>query len=260
MLMQQTVEKLYELHLGGMAKTLQEQLERGDAAGLTFEERLSLLVDQEWTQRQERKVRRRLQLAHLKQPACVEDVDFRHPRCLEKGVFQELMSSRWIQARRNVIITGATGLGKTWLACALANKACRDGHSTLYKRIPRLVEEMAIARADGSFLKMLAYLQRTEVLILDDWGLAPMDALAQQGLLEIIDDRTNIRSTIVTSQMPLKKWHDTIGDPSVADALLDRLLGSATHIPLKGESMRPRKADAPDDSDAAQPSSSRGRR
>jgi DNA replication protein DnaC len=243
MLMQQTIDKLYELHLGGMARALEGQLERGDSSALAFEERLGLLVDEEWTLRQGRKLRRRLQLARLKQPACVEDVDYRHPRGLDKGVFQELCSCRFVLAKRNVIITGATGLGKTWLACALAHKACREGLSTVYKRIPRLVEEMAIARADGTFLKMLSILQRTDLLILDDWGLAPMDALAHHGLLEIIDDRTNTRATILTSQLPVKKWHDTIGDPSVADALLDRLLGSATIIALRGPSMR-KGADA----------------
>lgn len=238
MLMQQTIDKLYELRLGGIAKALEEQLENGDTAGLAFEERIGLLVDREWTLRQERRLQRRLQVAKLKQPACVEDVDFRHHRGLDKGVLQDLITCRWIQAKRNVIITGATGLGKTWIACALAHKACRDGFNTIYKRVPRLVEEMMIARADGSFLRMLAHLQRTDLLILDDWGLAPADALAQQGLLEIIDDRTNTRSTLVTSQLPVSKWHDTIGDPSIADALLDRLLGSSTQIPLKGKSMR----------------------
>jgi DNA replication protein DnaC len=239
MLHQQTLDKLYQMKLRGMAHALQEQLEQGDTAGLSFEDRIGLLVDREWSVRQDRSLTRRLQLAKLKHAnACVEDINYRHPRGLDKGQVQDLATCRWVAARRNMIITGATGLGKTWLACAFGNRACRDGFSTLYTRVPRLVEELAVARADGSYLKMLTALARTDLLILDDWGLAPLDGSAQHSLLEVIDDRTTTRSTIVTSQLPVEKWHGTIGDPSVADALLDRLVTSSTLLPMKGKTMR----------------------
>jgi DNA replication protein DnaC len=241
MLAQQTLDKLYQLKLRGMASAFEEQLSHGDFASLSFEERVGLMVDRESTVRQDRSLTRRLQLAKLKVAACVEDIDYRHPRGLDKGVMQDLSTCRWIAAKRNVIITAATGLGKTWLGCALGNKACREGYSTIYKRVARLIEELAVARADGTYLKVLAALARTDVLILDDWALVPLDGAAQHSLLEVIDDRTGTRSTIVTSQIPVKRWHDAIGDPSVADALLDRLGGSSTEIALKGESMR-RKA------------------
>lgn len=239
MLNQQTMEKLHQLRLHGMAQALQEQFEHGDIAGLSFEERLGFLVDRQWTLQKDRSLTRKLQLAKLKFPtACVEDINYRHPRGLDKGQVQDHATCRWVAARRNLIVTGATGLGKTWLACAFGNKACRDGFSTLYVRVPRLIEELIIARADGTYLKALAAIARTDLLILDDWGLAPVDGVAQHSLLEVIDDRTGTRSTIVTSQLPVEKWHGTIGDPSVADALLDRLVTSATLIQLKGKSMR----------------------
>ncbi len=238
MLFQQTLDKLYQLKLGGIAQALQEQLDKSDCSELSFEERLGLLVDREWLVRQERCLSRRLQTATLKLPACVEDINYRHSRGLDKGMMQDLTSCRWIAAKRNVIITGATGLGKTWLACALANKACRDGYTAVYKRVPKLMDELAIARADGSYLRTLAKLQKVDLLVLDDWGLKPLAGDAQHDLLEVIDDRTQTRSTLVTSQFPIDKWYDNIGDPSVADALLDRLVNSSTNIGLKGETMR----------------------
>jgi DNA replication protein DnaC len=242
MLTQQTVEKLGHLKLHGMAQVLQEQLERGDVGSLSFEERLGLMVDREWTDRQNRSLTRRLQLAKLKVAACVEDINYRHPRGIDKGQVQDLSSCRWIAAHRNLIVTGATGLGKTWLACAFGNKACRESFTTVYYRVPRLVEELSVAKADGTYLKTLAAIARTDVLILDDWGLLTLNGAAQHNILEVIDDRAGTRSTIVTSQLPIAKWHDTIGDPSVADAMLDRLLGTSTHIPLAGETMRNPKA------------------
>lgn len=238
MLVHQTLDKLHRLKLYGMATALEEQLAHGDIASLSFEDRFGLLVDREETVREDRSLTRRLQGAKLKVNACMEDVNYRHVRGLDKGMMQDLGTCRWISAKRNVILTGATGLGKTWLACALGNKACREGFSTIYKRIQRLVEELSIARADGTYLKTLGNLARTDVLILDDWGLAPLDNIALHSLLEVIDDRTGVRSTIVTSQMPVEKWHDSLGDPSVADALLDRILSSSTRIQLKGDTMR----------------------
>lgn len=238
MLLNETMDKLYEMKLTGMLKALREQLEQGLGSGLSFDERLGLLVDREWAARQERQVTRRLKSARLKQTACVEDIDYRHPRGLDKGVLQDLATCRWIHARRNLILTGATGLGKTWIACALADRACREGFTAVYRRVPRLVQELALARADGTYLKLLAQLARTDLMVLDDWGLLPLEGQGQHDVLEIIDDRAGTRSTLLTSQVPVSKWHDTIGDPSVADALLDRLLGSSTKIHLKGESLR----------------------
>jgi DNA replication protein DnaC len=243
MLSQQTLDKLYQMRLRGMAAGLQEQWNQGDMSSLSFEDRFGLLVDREWSLREDRRLTRRLQLAHLKMPnACVEDINFRHPRGLDKGQVRDLTTCRWVAARCNLIMTGKTGLGKTWLSCAFGNKACREGFSTLYTRVPRLIEELAIARADGTYLKTLTSLERVDLLILDDWGMVPLDGAAQHMILEVIDDRTNARSTIVTSQLPVDKWHQSIGDPSVADALLDRLISSSTLIAMEGESMRPIKS------------------
>jgi len=183
-------------------------------------------------------MQRRLKCAKLKQNACVEDIDYRHPRCLDKKVMQELTTCRFIRARNNLIITGATGLGKTWLACAIADKACREGLTAHYARVPRLVNELAVARADGSYLRLLNKLAKVDILVLDDWGLSPLDGQTQHDVLEIIDDRAGTKSTLITSQLPANKWHDMVADPSVADALLDRLVGTAIHLHLKGESMR----------------------
>lgn len=238
MMLQQTLGKLCELRLKTMAKALEEQVKNADSSGLSFEERVGLIVDREWLARQEQKVQRRLKNAKLKQSACVENIDYRNPRGLDKQVMADLSTCRWIQAGRNVILTGPTGVGKSWLACSLADKACREGFTALYTRVPRLLEELAVARADGSYLRLLARLERIELLVLDDWGLAPLDGQSQHDLLEVIDDRAGKRSTLATSQVPIDKWHDMVGDPSVADALLDRLVGSATQINLKGGSLR----------------------
>ncbi len=238
MLIQQTMEKLLDLRLSAMAQALQEQLQQSDMASLSFDDRLGLLVDREWTTRQERRWKKRVTDAKLKQAACVEDIDYRHPRGLDRKVMVDLVTCRWIVARRNLILTGATGLGKTWLACALAEKACREGLTTCYTRVPRLAHELALARGDGTFLKTLAKLAKVDLLILDDWALSRLDGQAQHDILEVIDDRCGNRSILVTSQFPVSKWHDCIGDPSVADALLDRLIQGASQIHLKGESRR----------------------
>lgn len=241
MLIQQTMEKLYDLRLPGMAQGLQEQMERGDSAGLSFEERLGLIVDREWLLRQDKRLKRRLKAAKLKLQPCVEDIDYRHPRGLDKGTMQELATCRWIRAGGNLVITGPTGIGKTWLACALGHVACRNGFTAHYVRVPLLLHELAMARADGSYLKLLVTLGKYDLLILDDWGLCSIEGEAMQGILDVIDERIGLRSTLVTSQLPPAKWHSMIGDPSVADAILDRLLGTTVRVNLKGESMR-RKA------------------
>jgi DNA replication protein DnaC len=245
MLFNQTLEKLHSLRLHGMVRALQEQVEQGTASGLSFEERLGLVVDREYLLRDEKRITTRLKKAKLKQVVCVEDIDYRHHRGLDKGTMLDLCSCRWIHAKRNLIITGATGLGKTWLACALANKACREGFTSTYRRVPRLVHELAVARADGSYLKLLAQIARTDLVVLDDWGLAPLEGPAQHDILELIDDRAGLRSTLITSQLPVARWHDTIGDPSIADALLDRVLATSTTIDLKGESLRKERKDKP---------------
>jgi len=242
LLVQQTLEKLYDLRLKGMAHAFSDQAQRGEVADLSFDERFGLLVDQEWLLRQERKVHSRLKTARLKQNACAEDIDYRQPRGLDKTVVLDLLTCSWIRAGHNLILTGATGLGKTWLACALADRACREGLSAHYTRVPRLIHELAMARAEGSYLKRLAKLARMDLLILDDWGLAPLDGQGQHDLLEVVDDRAGSRSTLVTSQLPIAKWHDMVADPSVADALLDRLAGAAIKIQLKGGSMRKEKS------------------
>lgn len=250
MLTQQTLEKLRSLRLNGFAHSYEEQLQRGDVAHLSFDDRFGLMVERECVARDERRTSRRLKEAHLKQPACTEDIDYRSHRGLDRGVMQDLSSCRWIRAKRNLLVTGPTGTGKTWLACAFANKACRDGLTSYYARVPRLMHELSIARIDGSYLKLLAKLARTDLLVLDDLGLCPLEAEAQQALLEVIDDRSGNRSTLVTSQLPVDKWYETFADPTIADALLDRLLGNSQQLKLKGKSLRndpPGKPQVPPD-------------
>lgn len=238
MMMQQTLEKLNAMRITGMVKALREQILQVDSASLSFEERLSLLVDYEWNFREERKLQRRLRSAKFKQTACMENVDYLTHRGLNREVMKELESCRWVKAGRNIILTGPTGIGKSWLACALGEKACRDGFTVYYARVTRLVQELSMTRIDGSFLKMLERLAKTDVLILDDWALAPLEGQAQQDVLEVIDDRVGKHSIIITSQLPIEKWHDMVGDPSTADALLDRLISKAYLINLKGGSLR----------------------
>lgn len=238
-MVQQTVDRLHDLRLKKLAEAYLEQKNRGDCGGLTFDERFQLLVEAEWLDRMERRVKRRLKHAKLKQrAACLEDVDYTSRRGLDRKVIEDLATCHWIRNGRNVILTGATGVGKTWLACALSNRACREGLSVRYYRVPRLAHELTLARCDGSFLKLLGELARTDLLILDDWALSPLEGQVQHDLLEIIDDRAGARSTIVTSQLPMAKWHDVIADPSVADALLDRLVRTAVKIEMKGDSLR----------------------
>jgi DNA replication protein DnaC len=242
MLTHPTLDKLQRLKFTGMAAALAEQLNMPDIEELTFEERLGLLVDREITERDNRRLSSRLRRARLKHNAALEDIDFRHPRGLDKSLIQSLAACQWVKEHLNILITGPTGVGKTWLACALAHKACREGHTALYLRLPRLLQEMAIAKGDGRYPKLLAAIAKTEVLILDDWGLAKLTAEHRRDLLEILEDRHGVRSTLATSQLPIEKWHDIIGDPTLADAILDRLVHNAYKINLKGASMRKQKA------------------
>jgi DNA replication protein DnaC len=236
-LIQQTIEKLFSLNLRTMAAALQEDLAQGDAS-LSFEDRLGLLVDREHGAREQKRCNARLRTAKLRQSACVEDIDYRTKRNLDRQVVQDLITCRWIRAGRNVVITGPAGVGKSWLACALGNQACREGLTTLNQRVSRLAEELSIARADGSFIKHLEKLAKVDLLILDDWALSDLDRRSYNDLLEVLDDRVGRKSTLVTSQLPTKLWHDKVGNPTVADALLDRILPKAVQIDLKGESQR----------------------
>ena len=233
MLTHPTVDKLHPLRCAGMAKALAEQLASHEVRNLTFEERLGLLVDRELTERHSRQLTNRLRRAKLRHAACIEDIDFRQPRGLDKALVLSLADGRWVREHLNVLITGPTGIGKSWMACALA-------HSASYRRLPRLLGELAIARADGSYPRRLASLAKTEVLVIDDFGLAKLTAENRRDLLEIIEDRYGIRSTVLTSQLPVEKWHHAIADPTLADAILDRLVHSAYQLNLKGESMRKR--------------------
>lgn len=241
MLNHPTLDKLHELRFTGMAKALSEQMALPNIDDLSFEERLGLLIDRETTEREDRRLQTRLRQAKLKQKACIEDIDFKQPRGLDKSLLLDLAQCQWIKKHLNLLITGPTGVGKTWVACALAQKACREGHTALYLRLPRLLQELPIAKGDGTYARLLARLAKVEVLILDDWGLSKLIAEQRRDLLEILEDRHDNRSTIVTSQLPLDQWHHIIGDPTLADAILDRLVHNAYKINLKGESMRKRK-------------------
>jgi DNA replication protein DnaC len=242
MLHHPTLDKLQTLRLRGMYHALVEQMQMPETAALTFEERLGLLVDRECTEREERRLTTRLRQAKLRQPACLEDLDYRQPRGLEKSLMTTLATCQWIRDRHNVLITGPTGIGQTWIACALGQQACRDGFTALYLRLPRLLQEWPIAKGDGRYGKLMATLAKTDVLILDDWGLATLNDENRRDLLELLEDRYDRRATIVTSQLPVEHWHEALGDPTLADAILDRLVHNAYKIPLQGESMRKQQA------------------
>ena len=238
MLHQETVEKLYAMKLNGIADAFKEQLLQPDMYDLPFEERFTLLVDRQWTWKEDRRMKRLLRNAKLKINGCIEDIDFRTPRGIDKSVVLRLANCDWIKSAQNIIITGPTGGGKTYLACAIANRACRMGYSAFYIRIPRLFQELAMARGDGSYPKTMKKLLKANVLIIDDLGLAPMSATERRDLLEVIEDRHGLASTIVATQLPISNWYENIQDPTIADAILDRLIHNAHKINLKGESMR----------------------
>jgi len=237
-LLHPTLAKLEGLRLFGMLRALTDQLQMPECSSLSFEERLGLLVDCEATYRQNQRMAIRLKQARLRQSAAPEDVDFRHPRGLDRAQFLALCSCLWIRSRDNLLITGPTGVGKTFLACALAQKACREGYSVQYARTNRLLGELALARADGSYAKRLSALARADLLVLDDWGLAPLGVEQKRDLLEVMDDRYDRRSTLVAAQLPQEHWHDYIADPTLADAILDRLVHNAHKLTLAGESLR----------------------
>ena len=241
-MIQQTLEKLSQMRLHTIADALRDQLQQPSLQELSFEERIAMLVDREWIARENRKLQRRLKAARLKQQAAVEDIDFRHPRGLDKSVMLTLSNCNWIRNHQNVIVTGQTGIGKSYLAEAFAQKACREGFTALYYRVPRLFRDLAIARGDGSYGKLLGKIAKTDLLVVDDWGLSPLNEAERRDFLEIMEDRHGIRSTVITSQYPVAKWHELIGEPTLADAILDRIVHNAHKIILKGESLRKTKA------------------
>jgi DNA replication protein DnaC len=242
MLNEQSLEKLYAMRLNGMAEAFAEQLQQTDMAELGFEERFGLLVDRQWIWREDRRMKRLLKNARLRVEACIEDIDYKTPRGIDKSVILRLASCDWVKQAQNIIIVGPTGVGKTYLACALANRACRSGYSSFYIRAPRLFHDVALARADGSYAKLMNKLAKTRVLVIDDLGLAPLADVQRRDLLEVIEDRQGLTSTIVASQLPVENWHENIGDPTIADAILDRLVHNAHRINLKGTSMRKKRA------------------
>jgi DNA replication protein DnaC len=242
----QTIEKLSQMKLHAMATAFQEQMEKPSLSSLSFEDRVAMIVDQEWTSRENRKLTRRLKAARLRTHATVEDIDYQHPRGLDKSVIRSLASCQWIRSHQNVIVTGPTGIGKTYLAEAFTNKACREGLTAVCYRSTRLFGELQIAHGDGSYYKLLARIAKVDLLAIDDWAVDPLTEQERRDFLELMDDRHGLKSTFITSQYPVSKWHDRIGEPTAADAILDRIVHNAHKIPLKGESMRKTKANLTD--------------
>jgi DNA replication protein DnaC len=246
MLREQTFEKLHHLKLHGMAQAFQEQLRQPEATSLSFEERLAALVDAQWLWRENQAIAIRLRHAHLKQPASLEDVNYRHPRQLDRALLRSLASCDWVRQHHNLTITGPSGIGKSYLCCALLEKACREGFTAYYAAAAKFFRQLAISYADGSFDRLLAKLARVDVLAIDDWGLTPLNDSERRHLLEVLEDRCGSRSTILTSQFPVQSWHDLVGSPTLADAILERIFSSHHEIALQGETLRPVRKTNPD--------------
>ena len=247
MLNQPTLEKLQTMKLHGMAEAFRAQLETTDASQLSFEERFAMLVDQQWLWKENRALSRRLRAAKLKERGVIEDIDYQHPRGLDRKLMRTLASSEWVRQHQNLLLIGPTGIGKTWLGCALAQKACRDGFTILHKRSSELFRELAVAHVDGSFGRLLTKLARIDILVLDDFAMVPLKDSERRDFLELCDDRYQRRSIILTSQLPLAHWHEQIGDPTLADSILDRLVHNAYRIELNGESMRKKRGRKPEE-------------
>jgi DNA replication protein DnaC len=246
MLQEPMMEKLTAMRLTGMVDALKAQEQDPGARELSFMERLALLVDQQWNWRENQALARRLHVAKLKNGACVEEIDYRAARGLDKSVIRALaQKSAWVENHENIFVLGPTGVGKSFVACALAQKACRDGHSALYTRAAALFRDLAIARADGSLRHLLARLSRIDVLVIDDWAMAPLNETERRDFWEICEDRYQTRSTILTSQLPVSRWHEQIGEATAADGILDRLVHNAHRIEMRGDSMRKKRGPQP---------------
>ncbi len=244
MLTHPTGEKLRTLKLYGMARSFEEQMSSKDHEELAFEERLGLLIDREFTEQENRRLTFRLKTAKLRQEASMEDIDYRQKRGLDKSLVKSLARCKWIKERLNILLTGPCGAGKSFIACALGHKACLEGYKVLYFRAPRLFENLALAKGDGRYARIMNSIARQDLLIIDDWGLSVLNDRERADMLEILEDRHNVRSTIITSQLPIEHWHEAIGNPTLADAILDRIIHNAYKIQLsiKGGSMRKIKA------------------
>ena len=241
MLLHPTLEKLHRLRLAGMARAFEQQLTMPDIDSLSTEERLGLMVDHEITERDSRRLTTRLRRARCRHQAVVEDIDYQHPRGLDKSVVTKLASCQWVREHHNLILTGPTGIGKSWLACAIGHQACREGLNVVYVRLSRFLAELVVAKGDGRYAKLMRSLMKTDLLVLDDFGSARLKDEHRRDLLELLDDRYGVHSTLVTSQFPMDNWHDVIDDPTLADAILDRLVHNAYKIHMSGESMRKRR-------------------
>ncbi len=238
MLIHPTIDKLNSMRLTGMAKGFRSQLENPEIHNLPFEDRLALIVDMELLERDNRQLATRLRGARLRQNAALEDLDTKASRGIDRSQLASLATCQWVKRRHNLLITGATGAGKTWLACALSHTACRQGITAIYHRLPTLMQDLDLSRHDGRYKKVMRSVAKAELLVLDDLGIAPMSAEQLRDLLEIIDERYHKGSTLITSQLPVASWHEALNDPTMADAILDRVLHNAYKIELKGESMR----------------------
>ena len=239
-----SIEKLRQMRLTGMARALEEQLGQPEIALLSFDERLGLLVDREETERHNAALAQRLRVARLRQAACLEDIDYRTSRGLDRGLMRTLATGEWLRLHNNVLVIGPTGVGKSFISCALGNQAARGGVSVRTRRLSRLLDDLAMARADGRYARVLAQVSKVRLLILDDWLMVKLTGDQRRDLLEVIDDRHQRGSTMLATQVPMERWHDQVGDPTYADAILDRLVHNAHRIELRGGSMRPRRAGA----------------
>ena len=245
MLYEPTIQKMQAMKLSGMVEALEEQRKTAEVGAWSFEDRLALLVERQWLWKENRALATRLKYARLRQPACLEDIDYRHHRGLQRSVIEHLAGGDWIQYSQNCLITGPTGVGKSYLACALAQKACRDGYRVVYFYAPKLFRELTAGQADGSLPTLLKKLAKARLLVIDDWGLEKATPTQYRDFLEILDDRQSVASTLITSQFPPTRWHELIGDATVADAILDRLIHGSHRIELKGESMRKNRSKVP---------------
>ena len=246
-MLHQTIEKLHALRLTAMADALQTQMTQPDIAAMPFEERLAILVDLQHSAVLNAQLKQRLKRAGMRQTACIENLDLRTPRNLDRGTIHTLTTGHWIKRNLNVLILGPSGIGKSWISCALGNQAARDGFPVVYKRLSRLLDDLAVARLHGRQARALTSLARTRVLIIDDWLMQKLTAEQRRDLMEVIDDRHGRASTIIATQLPIDRWHDMIGDPTYADAILDRLINPAYRLELKGTTRRPKFKPAAED-------------